>query len=155
MRIAARNDGRESDASQDAGMINVILSSVKYASTLAAFENNRQHERELPIVLASTSSAFGNLQTLRLVLSLATRDPTLIPQPLIEQVRATIQEALRIIEDPGRIVPETRPEAIALAYAMRTSPQLNTDIHHLTELHGIDQAVAVETLQHLDAAFVA
>lgn len=106
-------------------------------------------------MLATTSSAFGNLQTLRLVLSLATRDPALIPAPLIEQVRHVIQEALRIIEDPARIDPETQPEAIALAYAMRSSPELSTDIQHLTESQGIDRALAGTTLQHLDAAFVA
>jgi len=73
----------------------------------------------------------------------------------MEQVRLVIQQALEIVEDPARISPETRPEAIALAYAMRSSPELTTDIHRLTELHGINQAVAGATLQHLDAAFVA
>lgn len=106
-------------------------------------------------MLATTSSAFGSLQTLRLVLSLATRDPALIPAPLIEQVRLIITEALQIIEDPGRISPETRPEAIALAYAMRTNPQLSNDIQHMTQLQGIDKAIAGSTLQHLDAAFAA
>lgn len=106
-------------------------------------------------MLATASSAFGNLQTLRLVLSLATRDPALVPAPLIEQVRLIITEALQIIEDPSRIGPETRPEAIALAYAMRTNAQLSTDIQHLTQLQGIDKAIAGSTLQHLDAAFAA
>ena len=106
-------------------------------------------------MLATTSSAFGNLHTLRLVLSLATRDPALIPAPLIEQVRCTIREALTIIDDPGRIDPDTKPEAIALAYAMRSSSELSADIQHLTEVQGIDKAIAGTTLQHLDAAFVA
>ena len=106
-------------------------------------------------MLATTSSAFGNLQTLRLVLSLATRDPALIPAPLIEQVRLIIKEALKIIEDPACIGPETRPEAIALAYAMRSSSELSADIQHLTKVQGIDKAIAGTTLQHLDAAFVA
>jgi len=65
-----------------------------------------------------------------------------------------IKEALQIVENPARIVPETRPEAIALAYAMRTSPQLSTDIQSLTELQGIDKAIAGATLQ-LDTAFAA
>jgi hypothetical protein len=106
-------------------------------------------------VLATTSSAFGNLQTLRLVLSLATRDPALIPAPLIEQVRLIILEAMAIIDDPARIAPETRPEAIALAYAMSSSPDLSKDIQHLTAVQGIDKAIAGTTLQHLDAAFAA
>jgi hypothetical protein len=70
-------------------------------------------------------------------------------------MRILIQEALQIIENPARIVPETRPEAIALAYAMRSSSELSTDIQHLTELQGIDKAIAGTTLHHLDAAFVA
>lgn len=106
-------------------------------------------------MLATTSSAFGNLQSLRLLLSLATRDPDLIPAPLVDQVRLIIRQALSIIEVPERIDAETRPEAIALAYAMRSSPELATDIHQLTELQRIDKAIAGTTLQHLDAAFVA
>ena len=73
----------------------------------------------------------------------------------MEQVRLIIEEARKIIDDPGRIDPETRPEAIALAYAMRSSPELSTDIQHLTEVQGIDKAIAGTALQHLDAAFVA
>lgn len=106
-------------------------------------------------MLATTSSAFGNLQSLRLALSLAERDPNLIPPHLAEQVMLIIRQALEIMEDPRRIAPETRPEAISLAYAMRLSPQLSTDIHQLTQLQGIDRAIAGNTLQHLDAAFVA
>jgi hypothetical protein len=130
---------------------------LRVVANLAVQEWRRRHHssREQPLVLASTSSAFGNLQTLRLVLTLASRDPSLIPPPLMEQVQLVIQQALEIIEDTSRISPETRPEAIALAYAMRSSPELTLDIRHLTELHGISQAVAGTTLQHLDAAFVA
>ena len=106
-------------------------------------------------MLATTSSTFGNLQTLRLALSLAKRDPTLIPPALAEQVKLIIAQALEIIGDASRIAADTRPEAIALAYAMRSSPDLSTDIHQLTQLDGIDKAIAGDTLQHLDAAFVA
>jgi len=118
-------------------------------------KSNRRSPREQPILLASTSSAFGNLQSLRLALSLATRDPALVPTPLFEQVRLVIQEALRIVNDPSLIDPTTRPEAISLAYAMRSSPDLITDVQNLTHLQGIDKATAGTALQHLDAAFAA
>ncbi len=106
-------------------------------------------------MLASTSSAVGNLQTLRLALSLAQRDPTLIPAPLADQVRLIIQQALEIVRDANSITAETRPEAIALAYAMRSSPKLKADIRQLMQLHDIDKEIAGSTLQHLDAAFIA
>lgn len=38
---------------------------------------------------------------------------------------------------------------------MRSSSELSADIQHLTEVQGIDKAIAGTTLQHLDAAFVA
>jgi len=106
-------------------------------------------------VLATTTSAFGNLHTLRLFLTLATRDPAMIPESLREQVQPIIRQALDIVSDPASIGPETRPESIALAYAMRTNPELETDIHHLVELQRINQGIAGTALQHLDAAFAA
>jgi hypothetical protein len=107
-------------------------------------------------VLASTSSAFGNLEPLRLLLSLASSDPTQIPAPLLDDAKVIIQQALSILKDPKSIDSSTRPEAIALAYAMGASQDLSTDIGRLlTESQGIDKAIAGDTLQHLDAAFVA
>jgi hypothetical protein len=106
-------------------------------------------------MLATTSSEFGNLQTLRLALSLAQRDPNLIPSPLVEQVKLIIRQAADIVADPHRIGAETLPESIALAYVMRSSPELVNDITQLMELQRLDTAIAGATLQHLDAAFVA
>lgn len=105
-------------------------------------------------MLATTPSAFGNLQTVRLVLSLAATDPTRIPQPLLEQVLTIIAQAHDISANASAINKDTRPEAIALAYAMRQSRELASDINRLTELQHIDRNVAGSTLQHLDAAFV-
>jgi hypothetical protein len=106
-------------------------------------------------MLAATSSEFGNLQTLRLALSLAQRDPALIPEPLQEQVKMIIRQASEIISDPNRINANTLPESIALAYVMRSSPELVRDVTKLIELERLDTAIAGATLQHLDAAFVA
>jgi hypothetical protein len=106
-------------------------------------------------VLATASSSFGNLQTFRLLLELATRDPGLIPEPLAEQVKLIIRQALEVDANPQSIGPDTRPEAIALVYAMRSNRQLETDIQKLMELQVIDKAIAGATLRHLDAAFVA
>jgi hypothetical protein len=105
-------------------------------------------------VLANTSQQFGNLQTLRLALSLAQRDPALIPEPLQEQVRTIIQQATDIVADPRRIGVDTWPESIALAYAMRTNPELSNDVSRLMAMQRLDTAIAGATLQHLDAAFV-
>lgn len=106
-------------------------------------------------MLATASSGFGNLQTFRLLLELATRDPSLIPESLSEQVRLIIRQALEVDANPQSIGPDTRPEAIALVYAMRSNRQLETDVQKLMELQGIDKAIAGATLRHLDAAFVA
>ena len=56
---------------------------------------------------------FGNLQTLRLALSLAERDSALIPEPLQEQVKTIIQQATDIVcgSQPDRV--DTWPESIA------------------------------------------
>ena len=106
------------------------------------------------IVLATTSQQFGNLQTLRLALSLAQRDPDLIPEPLQEQVKTISRQATEIVEDPRRICADTWPESIALAYAMRTNPELLGDVSRLMEMQRLDTATAGATLQHLDAAFI-
>lgn len=107
-------------------------------------------------MLASTSSAFGNLESLRLLLSLASSDSAQIPAPMLDDAKVIIQQAQAIVKDPKTIDSSTRPEAIALAYAMGTSQDLSTDIGRLlSESQGIDRAIAGYTLRHLDAAFVA
>lgn len=105
-------------------------------------------------MLATTSSAFGNLQTVRFVLSLAAADPSQVPQSLLDQVRSIIMQARGIAANASVINKDTRPEAIALAYAMGLSRELASDINRLTELQHIDRNVAGSALQHLDAAFV-
>lgn len=105
-------------------------------------------------MLASASSAFGNLQALRLVLSLAARDKGLIPEPLMEQVRLVVDQAVKIAGDPACVNAETRPEAISLAYAMHSNSKLRAAIDELKTLQSIDESVADATLQLLDAAFV-
>src|ERR1700722_4653909 len=67
-------------------------------------------------LLATTSSEFGNLQTLRLALSLAKRNPSLVPLALQEQVKEIVRQANGIVADASRINSETWPESIALAY---------------------------------------
>jgi hypothetical protein len=107
-------------------------------------------------MLAAASSAFGNLESIRLLLSLASSDPAQIPAPLLSDAKVIIQQAQAIMKNPKSIDSSTRPEAIALAYAMGASVDLSTDIGRLlTESQGINQAIAGDTLQHLDAAFVA
>lgn len=106
-------------------------------------------------MLATTSHQLGNLQTLRLALSLAQRDPNLIPEPLQDQVRTIIRQAAEIVANANLINAETWPESIALAYAMRSNPDLASDVSRLVQMQRLDTEVASDTLQHLDAAFVA
>lgn len=106
-------------------------------------------------MLATTSSAFGNLQTVRLVLSLVAANASAqIPQSLLEQVQAIIQQATSIAANASSIDKDTRSEAIALAHAMKWNSDLASDINRITEQQNIDRSVAGTTLQHLDAAFV-
>ncbi|MFL6623730.1 MAG: hypothetical protein ACJ8NR_14180 [Sulfurifustis sp.] len=85
---------------------------------------------------------------------MAAADPTRVPRSLLEQVQAIIAQAHNIAANASAINKDTRPEAIALAYAMKQSRELASDINRLTELQHIDRKVAGSTLQHLDAAFV-
>jgi hypothetical protein len=90
------------------------------------------------------------------LLSLASSDPSQVPTALLNDAKVIIQQAKAIMKNPKSIDSSTRPESIALAYAMGTSADLSTDIGRLlTESQGIDKAIAGDTLQHLDAAFVA
>ena len=100
-------------------------------------------EKGDPKMLASTSSAFGNLESIRLLLSLASSDPSQIPAQLLTDAKVIIQQAQAILKNPKSIDPSTRPEAIALAYAMGANADLSTDIGRLlTASQGIDQAIA-------------
>ncbi len=105
-------------------------------------------------MLANAPEPLGNLESLRLVFHLLRGDPAEIPETLKEQTLLIIEQAQQIVRDSTSIDEDTLPEAIALAFAMRSSQELARDIGQIQGLESIDRARAARTLEHLDAAFI-
>src|SRR5690349_19201911 len=105
-------------------------------------------------MLANAPEPLGNLEPLRLLFLLLRGNPTEIPESLKEQALLIIEQAQRVARDPSAINEYTLPEAIALAFAMRSSQELAMDIGQIHGLESIDRARASSTLEHLNAAFI-
>lgn len=105
-------------------------------------------------MLANAPELLGNLESLRLLFLLLRGNPTEIPASLKEQALLIIEQAQRIVRDPNTIDEHSLPEAIALAFAMRSSQELARDIGQIRGLESIDRARATRTLEHLNAAFI-
>jgi hypothetical protein len=114
----------------------------------------RQYLEEDGLMLANAPEPLGNLEPLRLLFLLLQGNSAGIPETLKEQALLIIEQAQRVARDPHAIDEHTLPEAIALAFAMRTSQALAQDIGQIQGLESIDRARATRTLEHLNAAFI-
>lgn len=104
-------------------------------------------------MLAATSERFGNLEPIRIWLSLVRTNADQVPVALIEHAQAIIRQAKLLYADPNSVDKQTLPEAINLALAMRTHSELAADLGSIESVNQINAGMAARALDHLNAAF--
>ena len=105
-------------------------------------------------MLAAASERFGNLESVRIVFSLARTHLDQIPQPLIDHALLIIRQARDLYADPRGTNERTLPEAISLALVMRRDKELAKDLAQFNSFDHLDPDQAASALEHLSAAFV-